>query len=235
VRGIHDRRVGERQELVLQRRPQVPRQIVGGVTNRREEVGPTDVPDEESVAGEHRVGRAPGGGAHHHRDRLRSVSGRLEYLEVHVVVGISENDGVSVGHGLDVEGGSTLGGPTEYDRCSRGIGQFEMPRQKIGVEVGLDHPVDRQAGRSRVVEILRHVALRVDHRGHAARGVADEIRRVRQTTEVVLLEIQGHGFFSRPDVRRVSGTVARPRRGRIHWRRPRPDRRGTCSDRRPTT
>ena len=34
VRGIHDRRVGERQELVLQRRPQVPRQIVGGVTNR---------------------------------------------------------------------------------------------------------------------------------------------------------------------------------------------------------
>ena len=66
--------------------------------------------------------------------------------------------------------------------------EFEVAGQEVGVEVRLDDPLDREAARRRVVEILPDVALRIDDDRATGARVADEIRRVRQALEVVLLE-----------------------------------------------
>jgi hypothetical protein len=63
-----------------------------------------------------------------------------------------------------------------------------MTGQEVGVEVGLDDQFDGQAELLGVGEIVGHVALRVDN--HCAPGgfIPDQVGRVGQTFQVVLLE-----------------------------------------------
>ena len=83
----------------------------------------------------------------------------------------------------------------------------------------LDDPLDREAAHRRVLEILPDVALRIDDDRAPGARVADEVRRVRQALEVVLLEDE------RTHTRRLGPRPTRPvRSGQIgaahsrHWR-----------------
>ena len=53
-----------------------------------------------------------------------------------------------------------------------------MAGEEVGVEVGLDDEVNREAELLRVGEVLRDVALRVDDDGAAGGLVSDQVRRV---------------------------------------------------------
>jgi hypothetical protein len=66
------------------------------------------------------------------------------------------------------------------------------------VEVGLDDEFDGEAELLGVSEGRGHVALRVDDDGPSGRLVTDQVGRVRQALQLVLLE--DHGFS--PSVRR---------------------------------
>ncbi len=50
------------------------------------------------------------------------------------------------------------------------------------MEVGLDDTFDRQPMLSGVGQVLRDVALRIDHDSTTGTFVADKVRRVRQST-----------------------------------------------------
>src|SRR6266699_5205674 len=65
--------------------------------------------------------------------------------------------------------------------------QLTMSADKIRVQVGLNHVLDLEALRGRLVNILIDVALRIDYRGLAVR--ADQVGSVGQTSKIELLEI----------------------------------------------
>ena len=81
-----------------------------------------------------------------------------------------------------------LGDRRVGDRGAGGGGQLEVAGQEVGVEVGLDHELDRQPLGLGVGEVLGDVALRVDDDGAPGRLVADQVRRVREAVQVVLVE-----------------------------------------------
>ena len=166
---------------------EIPREITGIMTDRREQVGPTDITDEQGVAGEHAEGLALRAvGTDDHADRFGGVPGGLEDLEVDG----AEGDVITVRARLDGETHPTSSGLSVDDVGSSGIGQLEMARQEIGVEVRLDHLGDAQTVRLGIAEVLGDVALRIDHDRLTGLGVADEIARVRQAVQVVLGEEQ---------------------------------------------
>jgi hypothetical protein len=76
MRREHPRLVGQRQQLVVQGPVEPAGQLLGTETYRGEQVGTSDVADEQGVAGQDRardrVGRVL---PHHHRDRLGRVAG----------------------------------------------------------------------------------------------------------------------------------------------------------------
>ena len=66
--------------------------------------------------------------------------------------------------------------------------QLQVTGQEVGVEVGLDDQFDGQAQLLGVGDVLGHVALRVDNDCAAGGFVTDQVRRVGQAVQVVLLE-----------------------------------------------
>ena len=154
VRRIDRGRVGERQELLVERVVEQAREL-----RRRhaaaEEIGPADVADEERVAGQdrrrlagHRVIRDDD------RDRLGRVAGRLEKAQLdrpHPYL-------VALVHG-DVRE-LRLGGGAEVDLRARPLGELAVARHEVGVEVGLDDVPDRQPLRARFLYVDVHVAPR---------------------------------------------------------------------------
>ena len=81
VRGEDPYPVGQGHQPA-HRRMQHAAELVGGVADRRQQIGPTDIPDEQRVAGEHRVGHlVPGMLADQQADRLRGVPRRLPDLQ----------------------------------------------------------------------------------------------------------------------------------------------------------
>mgnify|MGYP000034089173 CR=1 FL=1 len=63
-------------------------------------------------------------------------------------------------------------------------GQLEVAGEEVGVEVGLDDQLDRHAEFCGVGQVLRHVALGVDHHGAAGVLVAEQVRRHQETPQV---------------------------------------------------
>jgi hypothetical protein len=74
------------------------------------------------------------------------------------------------------------------DGGARGRSQLEVAREEVGVEVGLDHPLDRQPESLGVGEIARDVALRVDDDRPSRPLVSDQVAEQRQAAELVLPE-----------------------------------------------
>ena len=66
-----------------------------------------------------------------------------------------------------------------------------MSSDEVGVEMGQEDMLDRVAKFVRVLDVLPDVALRIDDNSCFGFFVSNEIRRVSQTIEVVLLEEHG--------------------------------------------
>jgi len=154
----------------------------------REQVGAPDVADEERVAGEHGVRCRVARLAHDHADRLRRVAGSLAEFEFDA----AETESLAVAHSLDRKLGEPGRRRTVRNHRAGRRRQLEMAAQKVSVEVRLNHALDAQTVSLRGIQILRHVALRVDHHRAAARRVTHEVRRVRQAREIELLKNQRH-------------------------------------------
>src|SRR5262249_14259151 len=82
---------------------------------------------------------------------------------------------------------SRVGLPPEDDPGPRQFGKLAMAADEIGVQVRLDHVFDLQPFGFGFVDVLLDVALRINHRRLAFR--ADQIRSMRQTTQIKLLEV----------------------------------------------
>jgi hypothetical protein len=61
------------------------------------------------------------------------------------------------------------------DRRVTTIAQLQMARNEVGVKVRQEHVADLEAKRSRIVQILLDVALRIHDDGCRARLVSDEV------------------------------------------------------------
>ena len=138
VGGVHPGGVGQGEELVVQR----PVQAVGRAgrlvqPDRGEQVGPADVADEQRVAGQHRPRRASSGCSH---TTIEIDSGVWPGVARISSVTAPERQELSVGQRLDGEVGLRAVAVGD-DRAGR-RGQLEVPGEEVGVEVGLDDPLD---------------------------------------------------------------------------------------------
>jgi hypothetical protein len=64
-----------------------------------------------------------------------------------------------------------------------------MPREKVGMEMRQENIFDFAANRSRVSDVLLDITLRIDHDRRVRFLVSDEAGSVRETAEIVLLEL----------------------------------------------
>jgi hypothetical protein len=97
---------------------------------------------------------------------------------------LTQLDALTVGERLDRELGPRVGAVGDHRLGGRG--QLEVAREKVCVEMGLDHPLDGQSGRPRVVEVAGDVALRIDHHRTPRGGVTDQVAEQRQARQLVL-------------------------------------------------
>ena len=175
--GQTSRRVGQRQQRVVQRAEDAARALVlvDG------EVGPRDVADEQGVAGQHGPRLVAARGVdERERGVLGAVAGRVQRahaqraeLELPAVV---ERLVVVVGRGVAVD----------VDRRAGGGGQPPVAGDVVGVVVGLEDVLDAHADVAREAQVLVDVEPRVDDRGDARVLVADQVARA---AEVVVGEL----------------------------------------------
>ena len=74
------------------------------------------------------------------------------------------------------------------DLGTRGLGELEVTGEEVGMEVRLEHRFDRERHLASIREVLVDVAQRIHHHRPARRAIADQVTRLRETPEVVLLE-----------------------------------------------
>ena len=66
--------------------------------------------------------------------------------------------------------------------------EFQVSGDKVGMKVGVDNPFDRHPAHLGVTQVIGDIAARIDNDCATGGFVADQIRRVRQTLNVVLLK-----------------------------------------------
>src|SRR5262249_4043982 len=76
----------------------------------------------------------------------------------------------------------------KVNRRAGAIAQLEMSRDEVRMQMREEDVADGELVLVREREITIDVALWIDDRGGSRRFIADEVRRVRQTIEVKLLE-----------------------------------------------
>ena len=174
-----------------------PAELLRAPPQRRAQIGPADVADEEGVARQHRVGNllAVLGIEHEDRDRLRRVSGRLEPHQPYC----AHLHLRAVADGLEL----VLRARTraQVDGRVLAIAQLQVAREEVRVEVRQKDVSYRAAGRSRVGDVLIDVALGIDHRRLPGLLIGDQIAGVREAAEVILLE-------DHPAIERSTGSPA---------------------------
>ena len=110
------------------------------------------------------------------------MPGSLENAQPH----FADVDLVAVSYGPMRKSRACLFPENDFSPGARG--QLPMAADKISVQVSLDHILDPQPSRLGFLDVLIDVALRIDNSSVAFR--ADQIRSVRQTAEIELLEVQ---------------------------------------------
>jgi hypothetical protein len=186
VRGVDERFVREVHELVQGIVEQTSK-LVGRHADRRHQVGPADIADEQGVAGEDGVGlaRALCQVEHQERHTLRGVARGFEGLNPD----LAEFHGVPISQRLELVLGP---GPTaQVDLGTGAIAQLQMAGQEVGVEVGQEHVFDLKPELFSILHILIDVALRIDDSRRSRLFVTDQVRGMGQASQVVLL--QNHG------------------------------------------
>src|SRR6185312_12491845 len=123
----------------------------------RKQVRPSNIADEQGVAGEDPVGRGIVAMlVDHDADRLRGVPGSGSNLKSD----LAEVETLIVGEEIDREVDLRA---TAVRDDGAGPGELEVAGEKVGVTMSLDDPLDSQPGRCRVDEVGRDVAAGVDH------------------------------------------------------------------------
>lgn len=79
--------------------------------------------------------------------------------------------------------------PERDDRAGGG-GELQVPRKEVGVDMSFEDPLDVEAFCFCLLEVHPDIASRVDDDRPPSLLVADQIRRVRETSEIVLSEDQ---------------------------------------------
>ena len=112
----------------------------------------------------------------------------LHDLESHV----TKRDCITVLHGDALK--LRLGPAPEMDGRTGLVTQLDVTRDEVGMKMCEENIFDRVPAGLGVGEILIDVALRIDHRSRLRLLVGDHVRRMRQASEVILLNF--HGKFS---------------------------------------
>ena len=107
---------------------------------------------------------------------------RFEHRQSH----LPEIEAAAVGHRH--EGIFGLRPGTQIDAGSRTVSQLEMSGHEVCVKVGQKHVTNLQSIARGVADIALDVALRIDDSGCSTSAVADQVRCVRETIEVILLQ-----------------------------------------------
>ncbi len=94
-----------------------------------------------------------------------------------------------------LEGVLRLRARAEVDGGAAAVAEFEVAGDEVGVKVGEEDVADFEPELRGVGEVLVDVALRVDDDGRGSGFVADEVRSVRETAEVILFENQERLLF----------------------------------------
>ncbi len=201
---VDPRRVGQGEQPGPQRPVQLPGQRLGGQVGARrgEEVGAADVSHEEGVSGEHPVGDGvvevlPD----QETDRLRRMARRGQHLQAH----LAEGEALAVGQRL--EGEADVCARAVADHRAGAVGQLQVAGEEVGVDVGLDDPLDRHVPLGDLLQVDVDVATRVDHDCPAGGLVADQVGGVREAGQVVLGEDHGSGDLLGVEVGQEAGQV----------------------------
>lgn len=64
------------------------------------------------------------------------------------------------------------------DLCTRRLGELEVTREEVCVEVRFEHRFDRERHLASIREVLVDVAQRIDHHRPARRAITDEVTRL---------------------------------------------------------
>ena len=184
MRRIDGTLIGESQQLGVERLVQQTAEIARRPTECHAQIGTTDVTDEKRVASEHglRIGGAAIEIVDDEGNRLDGVSWRLEYLQPDS----TEVDDITVVERSEFVLGSR--GGAEIDRRPGAIAQLEVTGDEVRVEVREEDVPDPQIVLGGERKIVIDVALWIDDSRRARLLVPDEVRRVRQTIQVKLLE-----------------------------------------------
>jgi hypothetical protein len=134
------RRAG--QQLVVQRVVELVGRARRRDADRGEQVGAADVADEQGVAGEHAVGLSSSACSH-----------TTMLIDSGVWPGVWRNSRTTSPRARCARrrrgacgSGTPVGGLAVADLGAGGLGQLEVAGEEVGVEVGLDDELDREAG-----------------------------------------------------------------------------------------
>ena len=158
VRRIHQALVRQRQQLRVQRIEEHAAKFGGRPAQRRAQIGPAYVADEQSVAGEHgmRLRIAGVQVVNDDGDRFRSVARRFQHLQAHA----SEFENVAIAKRSKRVRRFRRG--AQIDCCAHAIAQLQMPGDKIGVEMRQEYVLDLERVLGGKRNVLVGVALRVN-------------------------------------------------------------------------
>jgi hypothetical protein len=146
------------------------------------QVGAPNVADEEGVAGERQPGLFGAGGvADQQGDAFRGVPGCVADFQAN----IAQPEHIAVFERL--VGELSAGVFVNEDGRPCAFCQVAVARNVIGMQVGLEDVGDAQAALGGGVQVLLHVAVRVNHRSHAVRLAADDVGGAAQPLDKKLL------------------------------------------------
>src|SRR2546430_13053740 len=168
----------------MQRVEQHAAQIRCGPTERRSQVGTPYVADEQSVSGQNgmRPRIADIQIKDKDGDRFRGVARRFQPFQPYAA---------KFKHRTVAEGRKYIGCFSlcpQINRRTRTVAQFQVAGDEVGVEMGQEYVPDFQRVFGSECDVLVDIALRINDRGDARLRVANQVRRVRQTWQIELLE-----------------------------------------------
>ncbi len=186
--------IGQGQQLAVQGVIQLAGKFLGCDPHGRHEIRPPYIANEESVPGEHGLGavRILVQIIHQNAHTLRRVTGGLQEPQAG---GTKGQRGVFQ-HGDDGE--LRPGVDAHVDGGTGALTQFKVPRQKVGMQVGEEDMSNGPAIGLGIRHVLVDIPLRIHHGGRTRLLIHDQIRRVSQAAQVILLEKHGNSLFKNP-------------------------------------
>ena len=150
--------VRQRQQLGVQRIEEHAAKFGGRPAQRRAQIGPPHVADEQSVSGEHGMRLRVAGVqvVNDDGDRLRRVARRFQHLQAHA----PEFENVAIVKRSKRVPRFRRG--AQIDRRAHAIAQLQMPGDEIGVEMRQEYVLDLERVLGGKRDVLVGVPLRVN-------------------------------------------------------------------------